>query len=347
MARHDELRRHLDRVAAGRGAAALGLAGGSWDPSSVVWTGVDNDAGEPAFPIYSVTKTFLATLVLLLHETGRVSLEEPLARWYPAIDRAGDITVRHLLRHTSGLPDYGGVPAYHEDLRRDSKAPWSDERFAAETYDKGLWFEPGRGWAYSNPGYALLRRIAENAGEADFATLVERHIAKRLGLTRTRAVSSLDDLAPLAPGLSRLLTPDLEPVDVREAYDPRWVFHGLLSSTVSDVLCFYRALFGGDLLAEPSLAEMTTLVPVPGAPPPWAEPSYGMGLMADPGSPWGRLFGHNGEGPGYTASVFHAPDFGARGTTVCVLCSIEEGSAAEGILRATFDWIAAGAVPDD
>jgi len=118
---------------------------------------------EPAFLAYSITKTFTAALILKVSEEGQLSLDDRLARWFPRIAHADRISLRRLLNHTGGIPDYGGLRAYHEDLRSSPSAPWSFERFAAETFDKGLLFEPGQGWAYSNPGYMLLKRVAEEA----------------------------------------------------------------------------------------------------------------------------------------------------------------------------------------
>lgn len=329
----------LERQAAGRGPAALAWVRGAEKEPVRAWT--DGNETEPAFLAYSVTKIFTAVVLLALRDSGRVALEDRLARWFPAVERADRITIRQILQHTAGLPDYGGLAQYHEELRTTPRKPWSAERFAAETYENGLWFEPGKSWSYSNPGYALLRRIAEHTGEEEFGGLVERLVCRPLGLRRTHLARARSDLAPLAPARSRLLTPDGSAVDVRDAYDPGWVFHGVLVSTASEMVLFLSALFRGDLLSSRSVDDMTALVRVPHDQPPWCEPSYGLGLMADPASPWGRLFGHNGEGPGYTASVFHAPDVGPGGVTVGVTCGIEEAACAEQILRAAIERIRA------
>ena len=137
------------------------------------------------------------------------------------------------------------------------------ERFAAETFAKGLWFEPGQGWAYSNPGYMLLKRVAEEVAGASYRTLIAERIAGRLGLQRTFVAESIEDLAALAPGTSSALSPDGAPRDVRVLYHPGWVSHGVLASTASDLVCFLDGLFHGDLLSRSSLAPMTELVVVP------------------------------------------------------------------------------------
>ena len=161
---------------------------------------------EPAFLAYSITKTFTAVLILELCEERRLSLDDRLANWFPHIAHADRISLRHLLNHTGGIPDYGGVRAYHESVKSSPSAPWSFERFAAETFDKGLLFEPGEGWAYSNPGYMLLKRIAEEVTSNSYSALIADRIARPLGLRRTLVAESISDLAALAPGTSSALS---------------------------------------------------------------------------------------------------------------------------------------------
>src|SRR5204863_4509079 len=163
---------------------------------------------EPAFLAYSVTKIFTSALVLKLCDEGRLSLNDRLARWYAEIDGASNITVRQLLNHTAGIPDYGGIAAYHESVRTNPSQPWSFERFAAETFDRGLLFEPGRGWAYSNPGYMLVKRIIESVTGDSYRTLIAERIAGPLGLRRTFVPESVADLTTLAAGMSSLLASD-------------------------------------------------------------------------------------------------------------------------------------------
>src|SRR6266566_603831 len=304
---------------------------------------------EPAYLAYSITKTFIAALVLLLRDERRVSLDDRLARWFPALAGAERISLRQLLNHTAGVPDYGGVRAYHDDVRASPSTPWSFERFVAETLEKGLSFEPGGGWAYSNPGYMFLKRITEQVADSSFATLVLERIARPLGLGRTFVPESVGDLATLAPASSRSLADDAVPRDVRDSYHPGWVSHGVVASTPTEIACFFDALFRGRLISSVSLQELTTLVPVSAArveSAHWGRPGYGLGIMGDAVSRWGRLWGHNGGGPGYTTSAFHAPDLG--GVSVCAMCALEEKSTAEQLVFAVLDALrgtSTGATP--
>jgi D-alanyl-D-alanine carboxypeptidase len=265
---------------------------------------------EPAYLAYSITKTFTAVLMLQLRDERRLCLDDPLARWFPRVVGAERISLRRLLNHTAGIPDYGGSRAYHEAVRVSPSTPWSFERFAAETFEKGLRFEPGTGWEYSNPGYMLLKRVAEQVAGGGYATLIAERIARPLGLERTFVPESTEDLSPLAPASSTALAADGAARDVRHRYHPGWVSHGVVASTPSDVARFLDALFRGRVVSSRALDEMTTLVPVPSptvAEPAWRRPGYGLGIMGDAESRWGRLWGHNGAGPGYATSAFHAP----------------------------------------
>jgi D-alanyl-D-alanine carboxypeptidase len=331
------LRGLLAATVSGRGVLSASVIPHAGADLEVTWIPASSD--EPAFLAYSITKIFLATLVLQLCEQGRLTLDDRLARWFPHIASADRISIRQLLNHTSGIPDYGGLSAYHEAVRTASSTAWPFERFAAETFDKGLWFEPGDGWAYSNPGYMLVKRIAEDVAGDSFRDLLASRIAGPLELPRTFVAESLQDLASLAPGTSRQLSPDGEPRDVREHYDPGWVSHGVVASTSSDLVRFLDRLFSGPFLSAESLEQMTTWVALPGDPPPnVGQASYGLGLMADTASPFGPLLGHNGGGPCYGASAFHAA--GLNGASACVMGAIEEDFQPEDAVRAIFTQLA-------
>jgi D-alanyl-D-alanine carboxypeptidase len=334
------LSRILTSAAAGRGAASvsvidsLGRAYGAWVPETTL---------EPAFLAYSITKTFTAALILKLCEERTLALEDRLASWFPDIANADRISIRQLLNHTSGIPDYGGIRKYHEDVRSSPSVPWTFERFAAETFRKGLLFDPGAGWAYSNVGYMLVKRIAEDVTAKSYRALIA-DLVFPLGLKRTFVAESLDDLATLAPGTSFLLSPDGSPREARTHYHPGWVSHGVVASTASECILFMDALFKGHVISRDSLREMLELVdlsdgPDGDSPLRAVKPGYGLGVMGDPESPWGRAFGHNGGGPCYSASAFHTFDHG--GFSVCAMAAIE-GFSPEQVVATVLDSGIAG-----
>lgn len=327
----------LDRYSHGRGAAGVAVVQRPGEHSHATWL-PSSLPDEPTFLAYSVTKTIIAVLILLLQDNGRLDIDENLMRWFPQLALSEQMSLRQLLNHTAGVPDYGPLPQYHEAVRVSPSKPWSTEQFAAETFGKGLRFPPGTGWAYSNPGYMLLKQIAEQVAEATFAELVAQRIAEPLNLRRLFVPQSVEDLSTLAPAPSRLLSVDRAFRDTRDYYHPGWVSHGVVASPPSELATFFDALFHGRLISSKSLNEMTTLVPVPVTPSAadrLRKPSQGLGLMADPESPWGSVWGHNGGGPGYTASAFHASGLG--GVSVCAMGAIEEGFDAEEVVFDVLD----------
>ena len=106
-----------------------------------------------------------------------------------------------------------------------------------------------------------------------------------------------------------------------------------------DIVAFYHQLFAGTLLPREMVKQMTALVSVPHAPAHYGRAGYGLGIMGDAGyglgimgdaaSRYGVLWGHNGSGPGYSASAFHAPELRGQRVTVCALCAIEGDGLAE------------------
>jgi len=293
------------------------------------------------FLAYSITKSLIAATVLKLCEEGRLHLSMAVSRWHPGLSQAAAITIGHLLRHTAGLPDYGRLPAYHAAVRHAPSRPWSFQKFAAQTYATGLLFPPGDGWAYSNPGYMLLKDILERETDAPWQRVLASRVLRPLGLVHTRVAETLDDLRAVVPAYSAAVDADGLAHDVRQRYHPGWVAHGVVVSTPRDMVEFYGGLFSGALLSVQSVCEMTTLVPVPGASFRFGPPGYGLGLMGTTASPYGPLWGHNGSGPGFRASAFHAPAFPGGAVTVCVMCAVEDDEAAEGMVADVFDLLAA------
>jgi D-alanyl-D-alanine carboxypeptidase len=233
--------------------------------------------GDPdaRYPIYSVAKTAVAAAVLLLVREGELDLD----------------SVRRLLDHTSGVRDYGSLPEYHEAVRTRPGSAWDDDEFLARTATGGPSFEPGRGWAYSNTGYLLLRRLLdEHGGLTAFLP--------RVGLADAAVAEQVEDFGAAVPAPSALLLDGVD--DVRGVYDPRWVGHRTLVARAGDLVRFWR-----DLPAE--MLDPRTFVPVEADAPDFMRPSYGLGVMADPEHPLGTVVGHGGGGPGYAAGVFAVP----------------------------------------
>jgi D-alanyl-D-alanine carboxypeptidase len=249
--------------------------------------------GAARYPIYSVTKTAVAAAVLLLAREGAIELD----------------SVRRLLDHTSGVRDYGSLPEYHEAVRTRPGSAWDDDEFLARTAAAGPQFEAGKGWAYSNTGYLLLRRLLDEHGGLA-ASL------PRLGLADATVAERTEDLADAVPALSAQLLDGVD--DVRGVYDPRWVGHRTLVARAGDLVGFWR-----NLPAE--MLDPDTFVPIGFDAPGFVRPSYGLGVMADPEHPLGTVVGHGGGGPGYAAGVFALP----HKNSLAIVLAADERSPAQ------------------
>lgn len=200
---------------------------------------------DARFLLYSITKTSIAIAILRLVEAGRIGLDTPLAPVLPDRAPTQPITIRQLLDHTAGVPDYEVMLDCHADLRRDPTTPWTTDQFLERTLGRGLAFSPGSNWRYSNVGYLLLRLVIERLTGLSLAEALSRLVIAPLALRDTHVIASLPDLGACAPGYSEQLFDDGALGDVRSLYEPGWVSHGLLGATAPDVVRMFDALVGG------------------------------------------------------------------------------------------------------
>jgi D-alanyl-D-alanine carboxypeptidase len=309
-----ELRGLLDQlVAAGApGAAALVRDGhGVQQAASGL---ADLRTGRPMRPrlnyrVASVTKPFVATVVLQLVAEGRLSLSDTVERWLPGILAYGDqVSIRQLLNHTSGVPEYLVVPLlelYGSEQGRFRS--WTPQELVALVADQPPLFPPGTTFSYSNTNYVLAGLIVEAATGRTLGQELTRRIIRPLRLGDTFFPVNRPDIPGRnAHGYSLPLGdqgPVLEgPLLDFTVYNPSLAWAaGNLVSDLGDLTRFFRALLGGRLLSPGLLAEMTTTVPIgQGA-------GYGLGLLVLE-TPCGRLIGHDGGIPGFITIVLSTQD---------------------------------------
>ena len=276
---------------------------------------------DARFYAYSVPKPILATAILRLSEGGWLNLDDPIRGILPEIPVEDAVTVRRLLNHTAGPPDYGAMPEDDADLRAAPGEPSTSEVFLARTLPCGPLFPPGQGWAYSNIGFLLLRRAIERLTRRSLRDALAETVLQPLSLRRTVVAESLADARDLTPGFSTALDRDGAVHDISRRYHPGWVSHGVAISTAAELAEIFEALFAGRLVGPASLAAMRDAVDVPGEHPLVARPAYGLGLMVGRGSPHGSVAGHAGGGPGYSTAVFHFPDVVGRRVTSVALAN--------------------------
>ncbi|MEV7043374.1 serine hydrolase domain-containing protein [Amycolatopsis sp. NPDC051061] len=275
------------------------------------------------FRIASFSKTFVATTLLQLVGEGRLSLDDSVDKWLPGrVSGNGNdgskITVRQLLQHTSGLPDYmlGLLPIFTEPGFRQHRfdAHNSDELVAlAMRYPPT--FAPGTDWRYSNTNYVLAGMIITKVTGRDWRAEVHDRIIDRLHLDHTFIPGARTRLPnPHAIGYQRF--PD-DPesanpffgafVDVTELNPSFADAAGEIISTTDDGNRFLRALIGGRLLASAQLKEMQNTVPAPELAGAWPGARYGLGLLWTPNS-CGGAWAHAGDIQGFQTRNGVSPD---------------------------------------
>jgi D-alanyl-D-alanine carboxypeptidase len=174
--------------------------------SSIVARGM---AAKVSISSLSFTKTVLAICALRLVEEGRLDLD--------ASRRGKPYTLRHLLQHRAGLPDYGLLKAYRDAVARND-VPWSRQHlFEAVGVDR-LDFPPGTGWTYSNIGYMFIRDAIEEATGLSLAAALRELVLEPSQASSARLATKPSDFGDMFWPAVR-------------TYDPRWVYHGCLIGT--------------------------------------------------------------------------------------------------------------------
>ncbi|OXY98336.1 serine hydrolase [Streptomyces diastatochromogenes] len=246
--------------------------------------------------IGSNTKTFTAVVVLQLVGEGRIGLDAPVDTYLPGLLR-GDgidgrhITVRQLLQHTSGLPNYSKYLS--DDIRYYDPRELLDLALQHEAD-----FAPGTKWAYSNTNYLVAGLIVQNVTGRPLAEEIDRRVIRRIGLRHTYFPApgevTIRERHPRGYYQDSAGAPL---VDATE-WDPSWAWAaGQMVSTGSDLNRFFTALLAGRLLPKAQLDQMRTTVPA-GYPFP-AGARYGLGLVSTPLSCGGVYWGHGGSMTGY------------------------------------------------
>ncbi|WP_306323197.1 MULTISPECIES: serine hydrolase [unclassified Streptomyces] len=258
---------------------------------------------DSRFRIGSMTKMFTATVVLQLVAERRVELDAPVERYLPGVVRGHGndgrgITVRQLLQHTSGLPDFLDH-LKPQDVLKDPLA----HHDARELVDIALahppTFEPGTGWSYSNTGYVLAGMLVEDVTGRDYADEVRRRVIGPLGLRGT----SVPGDSPAIPGphTRGYANPggDGELIDVTRVNPTIGGAAGGVISTGRDLNRFLGALLGGRLLPPAQLKAMMSPRPTGSA----DGRAYGLGLERTQLPCGGNYWGHTGDFLGFeTAS---------------------------------------------
>jgi CubicO group peptidase (beta-lactamase class C family) len=285
---------------------APGLAAATVVGESVVWTQgfglADLEQSVPVKPeavfrIASISKPITATAVLQLVERGLVSLEDPIQRFVPSFPRKpqGEIRIRHLLTHTSGIRHYRG----NEMNSRDGYP--TVERALAVFKDDPLLFAPGEQYAYSTYGYNLLAGVVETASGRSFDDYLRLHVFAPAGMTSTFLERPQEVVRWRARPYVRGPLPGTWFQAPYVDLSVKWAGGGMISNVV-DLARFDIALNGGRLLKPESLERMYTSARLNNG----AITGYGLGWMISHDG--GRLrVAHSGGATGGTTFMLREP----------------------------------------
>ena len=264
---------------------------------------------EGAFRIGSITKMFTATVIIQLAEDGVLTLDDPLSLWLPEVaDKLpyGDqITLRHLLSHTSGVFSVVEHEAYWADIFTEAEIDEEagiitldcvqrdpHDTLARYVYGKDAYFEPGAGWYYSNTNYTLLGMVIELTTDMPLAEAYRTHIYEPLGMESTFLDCYEDSVIDMVHGYTGFGDTMTDLTELHESVG--WSAGGMVS-TASDLTTFARGLFGGALFDDPeSLVAMTTPAP---------DSSYGLGITIHE-----EYMGHAGYIAGFRSVLNYAPE---------------------------------------
>ena len=241
----------------GPGAAALVARGGEilfLDAAGMA----DLELGVPlapdmVFEIGSITKQFTAAGIMMLAEDGKLSIADPITKYLPDYPAYGDeITIEHLLTHTSGIVSYTGIPGYMATKVMQDVTPTD---LIAVFQDLPVEFAPGARWAYNNSGYILLGAIIEAASGMPYAEFVEQRIFEPVGMRHAYYGSSSRIIPRRASGYDG---GEDGVVNQRYLSFTQPYAAGSLMMTVEEWHRWSRALFSGQVVSAESLERMTT-----------------------------------------------------------------------------------------
>ncbi|HVU33692.1 MAG TPA: serine hydrolase [Opitutaceae bacterium] len=252
---------------------------------------------DTKFRIGSITKQFTAAAILRLAQDGKLSVSDPLSKFFPTFPNGDAITLRHLLTHTSGIHSYTDKPDIAEHVTKPVTPDKVIEWFQHDPPD----FAPGKGFHYDNSGYFLLGVIVQKASGMSYTEYLRQTFFAPLGMKDTGVYVNSAPPAGAAIGYAW----ENGKADAVADWDMAWAGGaGALYSTVGDLWTWNQALFAGRVVNADSLREMTTPITLP---PDADGMQYGFGLIM---FTYNRLpvVGHGGGLPGWASDLVEFPE---------------------------------------
>ncbi|MCC8410716.1 beta-lactamase family protein [Mucilaginibacter sp. UR6-1] len=291
------------------------------------------------FNLASISKQFTAMGIMILIEQNKLSLDSKLDSFIPQLSFYKNISIKNLLTHTSGLPDYEELFAQHWDRSKVAHNKNVIELLAQ--YKPPVHFNAGENWEYSNTGYALLASIIEKVSGLSYAEFLEKNIFHPLHMTRTRVYTTRisDHQKIYNQALGYLINDKTgHPISQDSVKEREYVKYldgiagdGAVYSTVIDLLKWDRALYSTKLVTNRSLKQMFTPAILKNG----NSTGYGFGWGIVTERPkTGKYVGHNGSWGGFDTHIDRFIDYDK---TIIVLRNIQNQNNVSGVYDAYID----------
>lgn len=258
------------------------------------------------FELASVSKQFTAMAIAMLHERGKLNYDDAMSEYLPELSAYKNITIRHMLAHTSGIADYMEVM---DTVFDKNKIATNDDIIATfAKYNPPMLFEPGTNWEYSNTAYALLGSIIERVSGMSYGDFLKENIFKPLHMDNTLvykrryAPEKIEDYAygyVFSDSLNSFILPDSLDDMKMVIWLDGIVGDGTVNSTVIDLLKWDRALYTDQLVSAESMKEIFTSSEMNDH----TLTEYGFGWFIEDNSVYGAVASHTGGWPGYTTLI--------------------------------------------
>ncbi len=213
--------------------------------------GHDSVTTETQFAVGSVTKQFTCSTALLLAQDGKLSMQDPVSKYYPNLTRAGDITLLDLGQHVTGYRDFYPLDFVDREMQKAEPPDSIINEYATRPLD----FDPGTRWSYSNTNFLILGRVVEKVSGQGWGAFVADRIWKPVGMTHT-----LYEPTPGGPNMASGYTTFAfgAPFAAKPEADGWTSTAGGIWSTPTDLLAWDLALVDGKVLNSQSYETLTT-----------------------------------------------------------------------------------------
>jgi CubicO group peptidase (beta-lactamase class C family) len=263
------------------------------------------------FELASVSKQFTAMGIMLLHDKGKLSLDDLLEKHIPELAAYKGVTLRHLVHHTSGLPDYMELLSEHFD--KSGIATNKDVIDYLAKYQPAAQFEPNTQFEYSNTGYVLLASVIERVSGMSFAAFLDQYIFKPLKMERSMvynrryAPKHIDNYATgyvYSSYFKRYMVPDSMLQTRMVVWLDGIVGDGCVNATVHDLLKWDRALYTNKLLSAKNRRALFEPITLANG----TRTQYAFGWATADYKYFGQYVNHSGSWPGYRTFIERHPE---------------------------------------